>query len=166
MPAPRTILNKKLARQIAALPWRTLPDGGLEFLLVTSRSSGRWLIPKGWPIPGKGPARSAQQEAFEEAGIKGKISSKPLGDYNYLKLLHDGEQLPCVVHVFGLRHVNLLDEWPEQGQRERRWFKPEEAAAAVFEAGLSEFLSNVAIKVRKADRAWDEQHAAAGLAAR
>ena len=58
--------------QFAALPWRRRADAGIEVLLITSRETRRWVIPKGWPIKGKSSAKSAAREAFEEADQKGE----------------------------------------------------------------------------------------------
>jgi 8-oxo-dGTP pyrophosphatase MutT (NUDIX family) len=133
----------RYARQIAALPWRVDDDGNLQFLLVTSRISKHWLIPKGWPMTGKSDAQSALQEAFEEAGIKGTARSRPLGRYSYDKILKDGTVIPCSVKVFGMRVREELDDWPEMHQRERRWFAPAAAADAVTEHGLADFLRSL-----------------------
>lgn len=139
-PAGRSI---EFALQLAALAWRSGPDG-LELLLVTSRISRRWLIPKGWPISGKSDAESALQEAYEEAGVLAQASKAPVGEYRYIKLLKDGTSVPCTVHVYALSVDEQLADWPERNQRDRRWFKPEEAAAAVTEPDLARFLTDVA----------------------
>lgn len=139
-PAGRSI---EFALQLAALVWRPGADG-LELLLVTSRISRRWLIPKGWPISGKSDAESALQEAYEEAGILAQASEKPIGEYHYIKLLKDGTSVPCTVHVYALAVDEQLNDWPERSQRDRRWFSPADAAAAVTEPDLARFLSDVA----------------------
>jgi 8-oxo-dGTP pyrophosphatase MutT (NUDIX family) len=137
------------AKQLAALPWRLVDGGKIEFMMVTSRISKHWLVPKGWPISGKSAPGAALQEAFEEAGIKGKMGSKPLGKYNYLKVLKDGSSIPCVVKVYGMRVTEELADWPEKLQRERRWFAPHEAAGLVTEPGLAAFLASVKVPVGK-----------------
>ena len=139
-------LKSRSGKQVAALPWRVNSTGMVEFLLVTSRISQHWLLPKGWPIPGKSKAESALQEAFEEAGVKGKTTSRPLGKFNYAKLMHDGAKLHCVVSVFPVRAVKELEEWPEMEQRQRAWFGQTEAAKLVFEGDLATFLNGVALK--------------------
>ena len=133
----------EFAQQLAALPWRRGTGGTIEVLMVTSRISRHWLIPKGWPIADKSPGESARQEAYEEAGILGVLSRNPLGNYNYLKRLKDGSSIACTVAVYGLEVRELLDTWPEKKQRERRWFKPQDAATAVVETGLAQFLETV-----------------------
>jgi 8-oxo-dGTP pyrophosphatase MutT (NUDIX family) len=126
--------------QVAALPFRTDPNGQVEFLLVTSRETRRWVIPKGWPMRGKKPYRAAEREAYEEAGVVGEIEQSALGSYGYDKRLDNGSAVPCEVTVFPLRVVNQRKRWPEMNEREARWFTPEEAAEAVAEEGLRELL--------------------------
>lgn len=134
----------EFANQFGALPWRRRKDGGVEVMLVTSRISRHWLIPKGWRIAGKSECRSALQEAYEEAGVRGEGSKHPVGQYNYVKVLKDGTAIPCIVTVFGLRVRKLLDKWPESGQRTRQWFPLDEAAVAVNETGLAQMLGTLA----------------------
>lgn len=137
------------AKQLAALPWRVSDDGQLEIMMVTSRISRHWLIPKGWPMAGKSDSVAALQEAFEEAGIKGKAASKPIGRYTYVKLMKDGTSVPCIVKVYGMKVIEELAAWPEMAQRERRWFTPEQAAAAVTETGLAQFLASLTMDYGK-----------------
>jgi 8-oxo-dGTP pyrophosphatase MutT (NUDIX family) len=125
--------------QLAALPWRN--QGRLEMLLITSRETRRWVIPKGWPMKGLSAPEAAAREAFEEAGVKGEVDPLAIGYYAYEKLMGDGSLRPLDVDVFALRVTELLDEWPEKGQRERRWFTPPEAAEAVDEADLRKIIA-------------------------
>lgn len=127
------------ARQVAALVWRPGPTEA-DILLVTSRTSRRWLIPRGWPIEGKSDDLSALQEAFEEAGVYALRTDAMVGTYQYTKGLGDGSLLPCAVDVFAIRSPRLLDAWPEMWQRERRWYGVEAAAAQVTEPALSDLL--------------------------
>jgi 8-oxo-dGTP pyrophosphatase MutT (NUDIX family) len=120
--------------QYAALPWRFTDK--LEILLVTSRESKRWIIPKGWPIEGMSPASSAAQEAFEEAGVIGKISFKQIGAYHYFKRLKNGVTVPCKVDVFPLEVMRCRRDWPEKHERTLRWCSASEAATAVTESDL------------------------------
>ncbi len=135
--------------QLAALPWRVREDVGLELLLVTSRTNKRWLLPKGWPIRDKSDLQSALQEAWEEAGIRGKAGNKPLGTYAFTKLLRDNSPLECTMVVYGLGQVEELDEWPEMAQRERAWFTQAEAVEAVFDPNLMRFLAALRLAGRK-----------------
>jgi 8-oxo-dGTP pyrophosphatase MutT (NUDIX family) len=127
--------------QYAALPFRR--SGGLQVLLLTSRDTGRWVLPKGWPMSGKGPASAAKQEALEEAGVVGKIAKRAIGAFHYQKRLADGESVTCEVHVFPLAVERQRSRWPEQGQRTRRWFSPHEAAQAVLEPELAALLQGL-----------------------
>ena len=125
--------------QYGALPWRVV-DGTLEVMLVTSRDTGRWIIPKGWPHEGMSPARSAAQEAFEEAGIGGAITKKPIGRFHYLKVLGGGDAVECIVHVHALEVDEELANWPEKNQRTRKWFLRPEAADHVDEPELRSII--------------------------
>lgn len=129
--------------QYAALPWR-MADGTLEVLLLTSRGTGRWVIPKGWPHDSMASARSAAQEAFEEAGIKGPVTRDAIGSYRYDKLRDGGEAVDCVVYVHALQVTRQLDEWPEKGQRDQQWFSREVAAKKVREPGLRDLILSYA----------------------
>lgn len=137
---------KQAAKQVAALAWRMSPDGKAEILLVTSRISQHWLLPKGWPIKKKSNAQAAAQEALEEAGIEGTMAKSRIGKFNYLKLAADGSATPCAVSVFTMSDVRELADWPERLQRQRQWFTLEAATAAVFEPGLAALLSLLVIE--------------------
>lgn len=132
---------KKPARnkQYAALPWRQ-NGGAREVLLISSRDTGRWVIPKGWPIKGLSPAETAAREAYEEAGLGGQISKKPIGEFHYDKRMKDGTIRPCRVEVFALEKMIQHPEWPEQGQRTLQWFSVPEAAEAVREPELKQII--------------------------
>ncbi len=129
----------KRARQVAALAWRPTPSG-VDVLLVTSRTTRRWVLPKGWPVKGKSMAESAAQEAFEEAGVWGPAAEQPIGSYGYDKVLSDGTALPCTVDVFPIRVQGLLATWPEVTERRRRWYSAMAAAGQVAEPELSRLL--------------------------
>ncbi|WP_270934809.1 NUDIX hydrolase [Falsiroseomonas oryzae] len=126
-------------RQSAALPM--LGSGAaLRIVLVTSRETRRWVLPKGWVEPHEAPHRSAAREAFEEAGLSGEAEILPLGTYAYGKRTSRGEVLPLEVLVFRFRVARLLHDWPERRERERRLFTPAAAAALVQEPGLAALL--------------------------
>jgi 8-oxo-dGTP pyrophosphatase MutT (NUDIX family) len=122
-------------KQYAALPWR-LTGAGREVLLISSRDTGRWVIPKGWPIKGLTPAETAAREAYEEAGLGGQVSKKPIGEFEYGKRLNNGKVQPTKVEVFALEQMIQHPDWPEQGQRKLQWFSVPEAAEAVEEPEL------------------------------
>ena len=125
--------------QYAALPWRD-GEGGREILLITSRETRRWVIPKGWPMKRRTPPEAAAREAFEEAGVRGEVSADPAGAYTYLKSFKQVLVFRCEVQVFPLEVTAELDDWPERADRTRRWFPAEEAAAAVQEPELQALI--------------------------
>ncbi len=126
--------------QFAALCYRIKNDK-VQVLLVTSRGSGRWIVPKGWPMSGQTPAESAAQEAWEEAGVIGRAVSRPLGLYSYNKIRgEDEDDLPCVAMVYPLRVKTLARDYPEAGQRKRKWVGRKKAASLVDEPELARIL--------------------------
>ena len=124
--------------QYAALPWRL--GEGVEVLLLTSRGTRRWVIPKGWPMKGRKPHTTAAIEALQEAGLLGKIEKKKVGSYHYPKRLKNGAALLCRVDVFPLRVVRQRKSWPEKDQRVTKWYPVEKAAELVHEPELSELF--------------------------
>ncbi|MCR8549392.1 NUDIX hydrolase [Salipiger sp. P9] len=139
----------KLGEQIAALPMHWDKKGNLQVLMVTSRDTGRWVMPKGWEMDGKKPWHAAEIEALEEAGAKGYVSSEQIGSYRYGKLLDDGEVLLCEVRVYPMIVEKLLRNWKERHQRRRKWFTPKAAAKRVHEPELSELLMTLTKKPKK-----------------
>lgn len=129
--------------QYAALCYRVRKKRGtLEVLLITSRDTGRWVIPKGWPMTGRRPYEVAVREAFEEAGVKGRINKTSIGHYMYRKGMAGGLKTECKVRVYALEVASLATNFPEKGQRRLEWVSCEEAAGRVHEPGLKElFLS-------------------------
>jgi len=130
-----------LRTQFAALCYRLRKDRP-EVLMITSRENRRWIIPKGWPIDGKTPAQAALQEAWEEAGVIGRITGPSLGLFSYEKLLAYDERLPCVAMVYPVLVRALDKDFPEAGQRERKWMRPATAAEKVDMPELAEILRN------------------------
>lgn len=126
--------------QYAALPFRPGRQG-VEVLLVTSRETKRWVIPKGWPMKGHTPHSAAAVEAREEAGLLGRISEAEIGRYRYDKRLRTGKDRPVEVRVFALRVDELMEKWPEKAQRRREWFAPAVAAALVDEPELKALIA-------------------------
>ena len=129
-----------VARQFAALAWRRGVDGSVKVLLITSRETRRWVIPKGWPMQGRTPAEAAAQEAYEEAGVFGAADATPIGTYAYDKRLRDGALLPVEVSVFPMEVFVEQLSFPEQGQRDKLWIAPEDAADKVDEPELKALL--------------------------
>ncbi|MBD3765809.1 MAG: NUDIX hydrolase [Rhodobacterales bacterium] len=132
-----------LRTQYGALCWR-IKKGRVQVLMVTSRDTGRWVIPKGWPVTGLGPAESAAREAWEEAGVRGRTDAVCLGVYDYPKMLADGRALPCQVAVYPLQVDRLARKFPERKQRKRHWFTPEKAALRVDDPGMAAILRGFA----------------------
>lgn len=128
-----------LRTQFGALCYR-MRKGKPEILLVTSRRTRRWIIPKGWPQDGARPSASAAQEAYEEAGVEGRAYDISLGLYHYTKTDVSGRDLPCVAMVYPLRVKVLHDSYRERHQRKRKWFRPAEAARRVSEPELAHIL--------------------------
>jgi uncharacterized protein len=129
-----------MLQQYGVLAYDIGEDGEPRFLLITSRATKRWVIPRGNPNPGLSPWQSAAQEAFEEAGLTGLVSSEEAGTYQYEKRRRDGSADQAEVHVFPLRITIQSDRWPERHERETRWFTREEAADAVEEPGLKTLI--------------------------
>lgn len=127
--------------QFAGLCYR-VHDDKLQVLMITSRRTGRWVIPKGWPADGKTPIESALTEAWEEAGVKGRVSGDCLGLFSYQKNLDDDDDLPCVAMVYPIKVKTLSANYPEKGQRKRRWMTPQKAAEKVVEPELARILKN------------------------
>lgn len=128
-------------QQVGALCYRQA-NGQTQVLLITSRETGRWVIPKGWPIDGLGAEASVLREAYEEAGVHGEITGPALGDYRYLKRVNGDRVVPCRVLTFPLRVDRMSSSFPERDQRRLKWFKPQKAAQKVEEAGLQAILSD------------------------
>ena len=127
--------------QFAALPWRRTAAGETEVLIITSRETRRWVIPKGWPIKGMSSPKSAAREAFEEAGVLGKVRKRPVGSYAYDKRLKNGRLQHVRVAVFALLVETEAEVFPEAGQREKQWVSPAEAARLVDEPELMVVLA-------------------------
>jgi 8-oxo-dGTP pyrophosphatase MutT (NUDIX family) len=118
---------------------------------VTTLRTKRWAIPKGWPIKGLRPAKSAAREAFAEAGARGRIGAKPAGQFTYDKLLEEnGIRTPCEVKVFALLVTRQSESWPESEQRIAQWVEPGKAASLVHEQGLKTLITEFAKRIAPA----------------
>lgn len=132
--------NKSGREQIAALPYRK-ENGRIFILLVTSRGTGRWVLPKGWiETSDPDPAEAAAREALEEAGVIGDVQKAGIGFYTYSKLLDGGPSILCRVRVYPLLVKNQLKTFKEAGQRIMEWFCVEDAADAVKEPELAALI--------------------------
>ncbi|WP_245515778.1 NUDIX hydrolase [Oharaeibacter diazotrophicus] len=125
--------------QVAALPWRRDADGTVRVVLVTSRERGRWILPKGWPIKGLKDCEAAETEAMEEAGLVGRVTTDPIGRFQYDKSFPK-RVAAVAVDVYGLEVERQLDDWLEKGQREVRWLKPDKAAKLAADTGVGALI--------------------------
>ena len=132
-----------MKRQVAAIPILVDDAGERRVMLMTSRETRRWVIPKGWPIKGLKPHKAAEREAFEEAGLLGNVSKKPIGSYEYLKRLGTGVET-CDVEVFLMAVKAQAVTWPEKGEREIEPVSFDEAANRVEELGLKAIFERLA----------------------
>jgi len=126
--------------QVAAIPLRWI-EGAPQVLLVTTRGRGQWIVPKGWPLGDYPDCESARREAFEEAGVTGRIETYSLGSFEYWK--GEGKKRAFFeAHAFALHVDEVLTDWPERKARTRCWFTVQNAAnlvrpdlsALIFEA--------------------------------
>jgi len=130
--------------QYGALPYRLSAGSRPQFMLVTSRETRRWIIPKGWPKKGKSPRHSAAREAFEEAGVVGAIARRPVGTFSYEKRLRNGGAVVCQVRVFPLEVRRQNKQWPEKRERVVKWLSATQAAEKVKEPKLSAIILRLA----------------------
>lgn len=142
----RPKIEQAYRAQVAALPTRTMA-AGVEVLLITSRETRRWIIPKGWPVKGVKDHQVAAHEAFEEAGVKGRVHRKPTGAYTYQKRFADHVE-PCRVMVYRLDVEKQLSSWRERAQRRRQWFTVAEAADHVSEPALASMILGIGRNVK------------------
>ena len=126
--------------QVAALCWRLRKTGKIQILLITSRNTGRWIPPKGWPIDGKKPHEAAAIEAFEEAGVEGKAGAEPLGFYKYFRDPDYDFKRSSEAFIYPLRVKGFAKSFKERGERKVRWFSQKQAAQRVREAGLKRII--------------------------
>ena len=129
--------QKRNARsQFGALCYR-ITDGKIQVLLITSRRTQRWVLPKGWPENGMTPGESAANEAMEEAGVTGKLNERPLGVYYYEKTVKNGKNYPCIVTIYELKVQKTWADYQEKSERRRKWFSQKGAAKRVLEPDLA-----------------------------
>ncbi|CAN7613339.1 NUDIX hydrolase [Mesorhizobium sp. LjNodule214] len=140
--AVRKAKNGERIRQVAAIPFRLGADGDIEVMLVTSRTTRRFIVPKGWPMKGKSGRKAATIEAQEEAGVLGKTLKDPAGTYSYWKRLENGFIRVDVI-VYLLEATEELANWQEAESRQRAWLAPEDAALLIDEPDLSTLLRDL-----------------------
>lgn len=132
-------MAKRGSQQVAALPWRQV-ESGIEVLLITTRTTRRWLFPKGWPMADKADHDAAAQEAYEEAGVRGTVHPNPVGSYGAMKVSESGKARHVTVSVYALQVDTELEDWPERGQRDKRWASVLDAMDIVGERNLISVL--------------------------
>jgi len=140
---PEFSTETPILRQAGTIPFRRGRDG-VEVLLITSRDTGRWVIPKGNVDPGQTAAAAAVRETYEEAGVLGHVTSIPLGIYTYGKRQRSGAAVAATVEVYALEIATQLKKWPERKQRRLEWMDVTAAAGLVQEQGLSLLLLRLA----------------------
>lgn len=128
-----------LRTQFGALCYRIQRDK-VQVLLVTSRTSKRWIVPKGWPVHGATPVEAALREAHEEAGVEGKVTGNCIGIYSYVKSLNEKDQLPCVVAIYPVRVTRLNFDYPEKSQRKRKWVSIKKAVTMIDQPELRHII--------------------------
>lgn len=145
----RLMVQRPPRQQYAAICYRANKRGDFEVLVATSRDTGRWVIPKGWPMENKKAHQVAEQEALEEVGVKGKAEKLPFGFYHYRKGLDNGIRVPVRVQVHLLKVASNCKDFKEKGVRRIEWVSAEEAADRVNEPELKILLLQFSEKMRK-----------------
>lgn len=134
------MMRRPPRQQYAALCYRVDPIHGLQVLLLTSRETRRWVIPKGWPMKGKKAHAVAEREAYEEAGVRGTAEKQALGHFGYLKKLKNGLKVPVRVQVHPLKVENMVEDFKEKGVRDLEWVGCHTAASRVQEPELRNLI--------------------------
>jgi len=142
----------KAYRQYGAVPFRK-EKGAIEVLLITSRRSKRWVVPKGWLKDT--PRKTARVEAYEESGVRGKLARHALGAIEYSKSVGVGRaaKVRCRLEVFPLAVTSLKKDWPERRQRTRRWFPLSVASKKCSNPDLGRLILRFGRQMRSGVRA-------------
>lgn len=139
-------------QQSGVIPFRRR-KGRIEVLLVTTRERQRWITPKGYIEPKLSADESAAKEAFEEAGLRGKVWRERLGTYSYVKLdAADRPLYPCDVVVYPMEVEKEADKWPESNQRKRRWLRLGKAAEKVENAELGSLIRALGARLKRKEK--------------
>lgn len=128
----------ELRTQFAVLPYRVAKKGP-RVCLVSSRGSGRWIVPKGWPMSEATPIEAAAAEAWEEAGLEGPIHPQPVGVFSYRKMLEDNA-FPVLAVVYAMKVVVTHKTYPEVHQRSRKWVSPKKASGLLSDPELARIV--------------------------
>lgn len=137
----KTLVRKgRSISQVAALPYRRTASGEIEFLILTSRATSRFVIPKGWPMKSRADHEAAAKEAEQEAGVVGNVSPEPIGSYQYWKRLRT-VFIPVTVAVYPLEVTGEASKWHERKQRQKQWLARDDAARLIDEPELADLIS-------------------------
>jgi len=128
--------KNKPIRQVAAIPYRITDQGTVEVLLVTSNTTRRFIVPKGWPMKNKSGRQAAKEEVEEEAGVTGAVSKKAIGTYRYWKRL-SSRFVNVEVSAYLLEVTGTVPEWKESRKRGRAWLSPADASTLIDEPDLA-----------------------------
>ena len=135
----KNTFNNKVYKQIGALCFK-IEEKKLKILLVKSRRSKRWVIPKGWKLATMNSRMSVAVEAWEEAGVQGKVSKRPVGFYHYRKSDKNASFFSCEVKVYSLNVLKLKKKFPEMSERKSKWFSCKDASMMVDEPELKKII--------------------------
>jgi 8-oxo-dGTP pyrophosphatase MutT (NUDIX family) len=141
-PAESELDSGSVTMQFGAIPYRHV-DGEIVFLMITTKRTGKWIFPKGGKIAGLSPPENAAQEAYEEAGVRGKMGSAPLGHYASMKP-RPGGAIPVSIEMYPLEVSEQLDDWPEKGERKRHWVTLADARRLLSEPALVTMAEKIA----------------------
>ncbi len=133
--------RRKAHLQVGALCFSETEDG-LRFLLITSRRTRRWIIPKGWTMKKLSKRQAALREAWEEAGVEGTVVDKAVGIYTYRKMISPEQTIRCAVQTYPVEVTRLADDFPEKGERKLRWFKAGKAAKLASDPKLGQLIKS------------------------
>jgi hypothetical protein len=140
--AVRKARKGEKVRQVAAIPFRLGEDGSIQVMLVTSRETKRFIVPKGWPMKGKSGRKAATIEAEQEAGVIGKTLKEPAGTYSYWKRLA-ASFVRVDVTVYLLAVAEERGDWRERKTRQRAWLSPRDAASLIDEPELATLVATL-----------------------
>jgi len=147
---PGKLFSGAFRQQYGAVCFRYIGDTeNIEILVISTRDTGRWIVPKGWPMKKKKPYEAAEIEAWEEAGVNGIVHKTPVGRYTYLKFLDDGDIAPTIVDLFQIEVTDQKNVFKENGQRQIAWVAPDEAARRVRELELKSLLVDFTPKAKR-----------------
>lgn len=132
--------KRDVRAQFAVIAYRIV-DGKTKVCLITSRRTGRWIVPKGWPMARTSAAKAVSIEAFEEAGLKGNVHPDSLGLFAYEKRIVKKVSYPIIAFVYAMEVTKVMNTWPEAHQRKRKWFSPKKAAKKLSDEGLAQIVA-------------------------